>query len=92
MSHSDEIRYHLYLSIKRKYLYRCFGILQVVLPLPKCLHTRASPRIIWPHRNIHPHPVSDVGPVPPVTRIIHEIPLVTRDENQVDSNLKTHQG
>lgn len=37
-----------------------------VLPLPKCLHINACPRIIWPHRNIHPHPVSDVGPVPPV--------------------------
>lgn len=41
--------------------------LKVVLPLPKCLQTKASPRIIWPHRSIHPQPVSDVGPVPPVT-------------------------
>lgn len=41
--------------------------LKLLLPLPKCLHTKASPRIIWPHRNIHPHPVSDVGPVPPAT-------------------------
>lgn len=40
---------------------------KLLLPLPKCLHTKASPRIIWPHRNIHPHPVSDVGPVPPAT-------------------------
>lgn len=41
------------------------GIISGVLPLPKCLHINACPRIIWPHRNIHPHPVSDVGPVPP---------------------------
>lgn len=39
-----------------------------VSPLPKCRHTKASPRIIWPHRSIHPHPVSDVGPVPPATQ------------------------
>lgn len=42
------------------------SFLESVLPLPKCLHINACPRIIWPHRNIHPHPVSDVGPVPPV--------------------------
>lgn len=40
--------------------------MESVSPLPKCLHIKACPRIIWPHRNIHPHPVSDVGPVPPV--------------------------
>lgn len=53
--------------IKYIYLCLCFCMFKVMLPLPKCLRIKASPRIIWPHRNIHPHPVSDVGPVPPVT-------------------------
>lgn len=39
----------------------------VALPLPKCLQTKASPRIICPHRSMQPQPVSEVGPVPPVT-------------------------
>lgn len=39
----------------------------VVLPLPKCLKIKASPRIICPHRSMQPQPVSEVGPVPPVT-------------------------
>lgn len=70
-------------------------IFKVVLPLPKCLHNKASPRIIWPHRNIQPHPVSDVGPVPPEThsKTVHEIPQVKKEEgeNQDESNLKPTQ-
>lgn len=57
--------YDLLISISICNQGRYFFVFVFILPLPKCLHTKASPRIIWPHRSIHPHPVSDVGPVPP---------------------------
>lgn len=66
--------------------------LKRVIPLPKCLQTKASARIIWPHRNMHPHPVSDVGPVPPVTQtsVMNVILFESICTNRDDLNLHTY--
>lgn len=95
--HSDKICFHLRMSVsiynegRNLCLWFCL-FFKVVLPLPKCLHAKASPRIICPHRNIHPHPVSDVGPVPPVahSRNRARSPFVITCENRDYSNLQTH--
>lgn len=44
---------------------------EIYIPLPQWCTNRAWASNIWPHLSIHPHPVSPVGPVPPIQQQDH---------------------